>query len=321
MRFFSILGFVLGIALMINTDNAAIALFFIVGSVFFFFSSFESNPNGNVRAAAMEVPDAIESAPEVFAGEDMPYIECDTPDISGKLLDHFSDQSALSKHVAHLNDVHRRATEALKKPPERFNADRRKVEAQQIVLSRMADKAAKIARKIETNFPKIKAGTSIVSRPKPIVLPATPKLVKLANLADRHRNFTIASGRAIAQGGAQGGLAGMAFAAAASVAIGVIAFQKQVRAMEEAHGQLSSFLSDSYDELQVLAFAHAELVDVSNEVCRQSKELKELLVWAEQAAKAGRFAPQTSLDDEEISKIASITIYALTARIDASRTV
>lgn len=310
-----------GITLLFSGLSGGLAIFLLAQFVFFVVMAFREELGIQPSAASLVVPLAIEHTPEIFAGENVPYIEHETPTISGKLLNHFDDQSALSRHVAHLNDVLRRAAAALKTPPERFNADRRKVEAQQLVLRRLADQAAKIARKLEASFPKLKTDSALVPRPKPITLPAPPKLDTLANLADRQRNFSMAAGRAIVQGGNQGGPVGVMVAVVAAAAIGVIAFQKQVRAMEEAHGKLSSFLCDAYDDLEVLALAHTELVEISREVAHQTSELKELLVWAEQAEKIGRFAEQTSLEDEEIGKIAWIKTYALTARIDAARTV
>jgi hypothetical protein len=245
----------------------------------------------------------------------------DVPTMSDKVLDHFDNQGALRSHVGYLNDIHTRAVEALKLAPERYKADQSSVEAQQLVLYRMAHQAAVLAKKLEVTFPKLKADLATVPQPKSVALPAPPKLESLAGFDARQRSFNMATTRLVGQGMNQGGPAGAAVAMVASLAIGVIGFQKQVRAMEDAHGQLQTFIKGSKGDLKVLGLAHSELVDVSTEVYRQSTELRALLVWAKEAEKQGCFRVGSSLDAQDQERARSITTYALIARLEAARAV
>lgn len=91
--------------------------------------------------------------------------------------------------------------------------------------------------------------------------------------------------------------------------------------MEEAHGELRNFVSDARAELELLGLAHAELVNISVDVYTLSKELRDLLTWADEVDKQGKFSSNAYFNADERKKIESIISFALIANIDASRKV
>ncbi len=300
---------------------AALAGLWMIG--YSIWQALANSVHAGQRAIALralpDVSPAIAAASEIFDGSRIPRLSKDTPEMSTKAWDHFDNQSALQGHVAYLNEIHAKVIGFLKPAPIRYAADQTRVENQQLALYRMAHQAAGVARKVEKSFPKLKADLAAVPQPKSVALPTPPKLESLKNLDQAHRNFAMASGRAIAQGATQGGVAGAVVAVVASVAIGVIAQQKQIRAMEEAHGSLGAFIGRAADDIGLLGLAHEELVDTSREVHRQSTELKALLLWAREADGQGKFKSGTILTTDDRAKVLNLTTYAMIARIEAAK--
>jgi hypothetical protein len=113
----------------------------------------------------------------------------------------------------------------------------------------------------------------------------------------------------------------MALATIISSVAGMAALQKEIRAMEEAHGELDNFIMDAKNDLALLEMAQNELVDISADVYDQSSVLKDLLLWATEAEKQGRFSSENLVEADGCEKILAITSYALIAPLDAARKV
>ena len=264
---------------------------------------------------------AIESNSDIYNVRGIQKVSKHTPAMGSGLLDHFENKEKLRSHISYLNNINEIASIKIKAAKSHFATGRSSVETQQLALRRLADRAAVVARKVESSFPNFKTGSPRSSHSKSLVLPPAPKLETLANFDQRQKNFTAATARLAVQAGNQGGPLGMVVALAAAAAIGVVAQQKQIRAMEEAHGELRNFVSDARAELELLGLAHAELVNISVDVYTLSKELRDLLTWADEVDKQGKFSSNAYFNADERKKIESIISFALIANIDASRKV
>lgn len=312
-----------GLAYLISMMSGIAALCFFFPLAIWF--GITNTAHSGYKAIALRVlpgvPPAIMPTPELFDVKKIPRVSRESPTISKDFFTHFDNQAKLRSHVNYLNEIHAKIIEFLKPAPVRYAADQVRVENQQLALYRMAHQAAGMARKTESTFPKLKADLAAVPQPKSVALPVAPKLQSLKNLDQQNKNFSAASGRAIAQGASQGGIAGAVVAVVATAAIGVIAQQKQIRAMEDAHGSLKAFISRAKDDIKLLGLAHQELVDTSNEIYRQSVELRNILIWAKAADGQGKFKPNASLTADEKTKVLKLSTYAMIARIDAAKAV
>lgn len=274
-----------------------------------------------LRTLPTIVPIHIESAPEIFDEKNVPKVEKSAPIMSANLKDYLNNMDAVQNHIIYLREIQLNAIKILGSAPKRYNRDREQVEAQQLVLYRMTYQAAVVSRKLEATFPALKGDLSSVVAPKSIVLPKPPDFQSLTQFEKRLTNFHRGAGRVIGQAVNQGNAGLAAAMAVAAVGISVIAFQKQVRAMQEAHEQLSTYIKGAIGDLKVLGMAHEELVKISKEVYRQSTEIRELLIWAKEAEKRGRFVATVQLDANEIIKAKNIIKCAMIARIEAGRVV
>ena len=269
-----------------------------------------------------DIPPALTPlASGVFDPDLVPRVDIESPMMSSKVMDYGKNQQALRTHIAYLGDVQQRAIDILKKAPELYKADQVMLEAQQLVLYRMAHQAAVFARKFEKAFPKLRADLASVPQPKSVSIPPAPKVETLKNFDQRQKNFLTGVGRAVGQSVNQGSPIGAVVALVAAVAVSAVVFQKSVRAMEVAHGELKTYLNRAADDLAVLGIAHAQLLSISTEIFRQSTELRRLLLWAKDAQDRAKLKAGSLLTDDEQHNVKLLMSYAILSRLQTAQSV
>lgn len=251
-------------------------------------------------------------------------VQCDAPEIATGVLKILDNQGVVQEHLTYLDGIRTKATNIMGLATERYAKDRSTLEEQQLRLYRMAHQASVLAKKVEADFPILKADLQSVPRPKAVALPALPSVMTATTYAKSNRQMQRGTNQTLARAGMEGAkghigvaIAGVVIAAAANV----IQFQKTVRGMHEAHGQIKSYAARAADDLAALGLAHTEIVNISHDVYMQSIELRELLLWADGERKANRLNATSALNDYAKQSLCKLASFAILARLNTARAV
>ena len=301
--YFAILGVVVGVGMF---------LWRVIANAF----------HGTATAIALNtLPDvcsAILPAPQgLFDPPKFPTVDQPAPVMSDKMWDYLANEKAMQTHIAYLDEVKKEISKIIKEPPLKYNVDRRILEEQQIALYRMAHQSAAVVKRIEAAFPNLKADLTTVPQASVITLPKAPENKALGGYEGYMKGMARSGGHSIGRAVVQGNPVAAAVTVAAIAAVGVVAFQKSVRAMYQAHGDLEIFIDRAKNDLRLLGVAHAELVMLSGRLFDECTRLHQLLQWARAAEEEGRFKRGKELSEPERRNIQALAGYAVIGRLDA----
>lgn len=258
------------------------------------------------------IPDAIVSKAACFEAEKISLVEKPAPQIGGWGLGLQQDREKLIEHYDYLNDVYERSANAIALATRTYDEDRSVFENQLFILYRLLHQAASVCNRLESRFPMLRGEFKDIPTPTISPLPAAPRIAsaeKVARAQKGARRGAAHQASLAVQVGMKNPLAGLSVAVLAGAA-NVIMFQRHVRNMRAAHGEIDRYCLTLKDELDRLKEAHRKLVQKSTEVMSSAFELRGLLVWAGEMERGG-FPPPDALDDDSMAKLRMLKQHAL----------
>jgi hypothetical protein len=257
-----------------------------------------------------------------YSKENLPPPPRDPPQLANDVREISNNERRILAYLDYLNELRDQADSVVRTAFARYEDARSEVEDQQVDLYRLAQMAAKLAKKVRRTFPQIQADLSSVPQVRALPIPIKPTLATPGAYQTRLSQilrFWMAISRSSASGGIHGLLVGNAIAFAGSITSFVVLYQKTIRDMHTSAGELRRFIASAGDALELLNRAYVEVVAVSESVGAQSEELRDLILFTESWFKAQKAAglPPSRVDTVQ-SEFGKLCNYALLARLGAA---
>ncbi|SRR5579862_22168 len=259
---------------------------------------------------------------EIYSREVLPQLSDEPPELTNDIREISSNERKLLDYLRYLNELRDETHGAVRSAISCYEDARGEVEDQQLDLYRLAQIAARLAKKIRRAFPHIKADLSCVPQVRALPPPVKPRLATPGAYQTRLGQilrFWMAISRSSASGGIHGVLVGNAIAFGGSIASFIVLYQKTIRDMHTSAGDLRRFIASAGDTLELIGRAHLEVVAVSESVASQSEELRDLILFAESWFKTQKAVGSVpNRGDTVQSEFGKLCNYALLARLGAA---
>lgn len=261
-----------------------------------------------------QVPSPISTAQHhVFDRSAAETIDRPLPDFSGKLLSTFNDNDRVYNHMVYLKASHERITAQISARDTKILQDRQILRSQQAILFQMAAIGSKVVRRLEADFPKIRADLSSVPYGRLIKSPT-----HVAPLAPKNPNRSrVNAGPGIANGMMQGyrggGAGGAVLAVAAGIAISAVMVQKNIRKVTTLHEEMVTYAQATALNADTQRIEHEALRALSRDVFDASNSLTELLHWAKGQQQRGSFKPGAEWNTQDLERLRLLKQYSLLA--------
>lgn len=260
---------------------------------------------------------SISLSPATFSRTNLPPPPRDPPEMRNELMEFFNNDRNLSEYIGTLGPTKIEIDNALSMAVLKYNADRSLLEDQQIDLYRMAHMANRITRKAVRLFPRLSSNLTSVPSVRSLIVPRRPSIMTPADYGRRFTRISHAAanvGRNLATSGNANPMT-MVLLFAGTVAMTAVQFQRAVREMHETVGELHNYLDAAGNELDMLARAHEEMVQISDAITLQSDEVRELIPWAQQELRSRHTAPPTE------SLFRRLAQFALLSQLQSSNAI
>lgn len=244
-----------------------------------------------------------------FLGTKFPLLERPLPALATTMFSSIRDLEFIKKreevaaHLTYLQAAKLQIDSYYSECTTRFAESRALVRKQQRALRVSIKHAKKVTEGLTPN----EALRRHIHSPKPIKTPPAPRYESAAMFQTKFKaiNAVAIGGIAAATGTGRIDARGALVAAAGLTAINIVSFQRAVRRMAEADGEMKQYLARARDIVHQLARTHVELVHTSTELADRDGSIRAMIKEVDspsviQRYKDGTAAPQEAQTINEL---------------------